>query len=224
MKDFFFTLFPNIWNSFKGRNILFHLIAIITTYLILVSGFDWCYFVKTQNEIIRNLSFSAVVLGGLVPIVIPLTMLALGKLRKDPILTLKAWMFGQAALLGSIISSFYKALTGRLPPEAGNTITDISHGFQIGILKNGIFWGWPSSHTTIAFSMAFAFIYMYGEKKLFKYLALIYAFYIGIGISTTIHWFSEFSAGAIIGSVIGVAVGKSYLVLRNRKNNLNVIV
>jgi membrane-associated phospholipid phosphatase len=40
--------------------------------------------------------------------------------------------------------------------------------------------------------------------------ALAYAFYIGIGVSMTIHWFSDFAAGAIIGSVIGVVVGKSF--------------
>jgi hypothetical protein len=40
--------------------------------------------------------------------------------------------------------------------------------------------------------------------------ALLYAFYIGLGVSMTIHWFSEFVAGAIIGSVIGTVVGGSF--------------
>jgi membrane-associated phospholipid phosphatase len=31
---------------------------------------------------------------------------------------------------------------------------DSRHGFQFGFLKGGIFWGWPSGHTTVAFSMA----------------------------------------------------------------------
>ena len=52
--------------------------------------------------------------------------------------------------------------------------------------------------------------------KIIRFIALAYAFYIGIGVSvTSIHWFSEFVAGATIGSVIGVVVGKSYLAERN---------
>jgi hypothetical protein len=42
------------------------------------------------------------------------------------------------------------------------------------------------------------------------YLAITYAFYIGIGVSMTIHWFSDFAAGAIIGTVIGTVVGRSF--------------
>jgi len=41
-------------------------------------------------------------------------------------------------------------------------------------------------------------------------VAILYAFYVGIGVSLTIHWFSDFAAGAIIGSVIGAVVGKSF--------------
>ena len=40
--------------------------------------------------------------------------------------------------------------------------------------------------------------------------ALVYAFYVGFAVSVTIHWFSEFAAGAIIGSVIGMTVGGSF--------------
>lgn len=37
------------------------------------------------------------------------------------------------------------------------------------------------------------------------------ATYIGIGISVNIHWFSDFAAGAILGSLIGYIVGKTFL-------------
>jgi membrane-associated phospholipid phosphatase len=73
-----------------------------------------------------------------------------------------------------------------------------------------MFWGWPSSHTTVAFAMAACLITLYpGNKKLILFASL-YAFYIGLGVSVTIHWFSEFVAGAIIGSVIGMVVGRSF--------------
>lgn len=39
---------------------------------------------------------------------------------------------------------------------------------------------------------------------------LAYAFYVGIGVSATIHWFSEFVAGGIFGSLVGVVVAKKF--------------
>jgi hypothetical protein len=39
---------------------------------------------------------------------------------------------------------------------------------------------------------------------------LLIGCYVGVGISMTIHWFSDFVAGTIIGSVIGDVVGKSF--------------
>jgi hypothetical protein len=61
--------------------------------------------------------------------------------------------------------------------------------------------------------MAMTVWMLFPKNKIIRFTALVYALYIGIGVSvTSIHWFSEFVAGAIIGSVIGIAVGKSYLV------------
>ena len=34
--------------------------------------------------------------------------------------------------------------------------------------------------------------------------------YIGLGVSMTIHWFSDFAAGAILGTIIGLVVGRSF--------------
>jgi hypothetical protein len=42
-------------------------------------------------------------------------------------------------------------------------------------------------------------------------VAIAHALYIGVGVSITIHWFSDFAAGAIIGTVIGAGVGNSFL-------------
>jgi hypothetical protein len=41
--------------------------------------------------------------------------------------------------------------------------------------------------------------------------AITYALYIGLGVSMTIPWFSDFPAGAVLGTAIGTVVGKSYL-------------
>jgi membrane-associated phospholipid phosphatase len=88
---------------------------------------------------------------------------------------------------------------------------DLSHLFQFGFLRGGVFWGWPSSHTTIAFAMAATIFRLFPKQRWLGCVAITYAFYIGIGVSMTIHWFSDFLAGAIIGTVIGAVVGKSFL-------------
>jgi hypothetical protein len=51
---------------------------------------------------------------------------------------------------------------------------------------------------------------LYPKSKVIVFGALVYAFYVGFAVSVTIHWFSEFAAGAIIGSVIGMTVGRSF--------------
>ena len=220
MPGLFYRLPRNIITSFSGRNLGWHALAIVLTVAIVMSGGDWHYYQSTRGEAFHRLARPAILLGGLVPIWGTLMLLLIGAVGKSQQIMTTAWALGQAAILGSVISSVYKAFTGRIPPpfarhfgaaatdRAG--LADTSHGFQFGLLKGGMFWGWPSSHTTIAFAMTVCLITLYpGNRKLF-FCALAYALYIGLGVSVTIHWFSEFVAGAIIGSVIGMVVGRSF--------------
>jgi hypothetical protein len=64
--------------------------------------------------------------------------------------------------------------------------------------------------TTLTFAIMTCLIMLWPKNKPLMAGALIYAFYIGLGVSVTIHWFSEFVAGAIIGSVCGTVVGTSF--------------
>ena len=153
--------------------------------------------------------FPAVIIGGLLPIVLPFILLGLGGLSKSARTCLAGWAVGQAELIGAIVAAGYKAITGRAHPLYG-VGADLSHIFRFGFLRGGVFWGWPSSHTTIAFSMAVTIFTLFPKQRWVGYLATTYAFYVGIGVSMTIHWFSDFSAGAIFGTVIGVVVGKAF--------------
>jgi membrane-associated phospholipid phosphatase len=190
--------------------ILWHGIAIFLTFLLVTSGSDWRYFLSTRDPNLRLWMFPAVVIGGLLPIALPLTLLALGGLARSPRTRLTAWAVGQAELIGALVAAGYKAITGRAHPSHG-VGPDLSHIFRFGLLRGGVFWGWPSSHTTIAFAMAAALFSLCPKQKWVGYAAFTYAFYVGIGVSMTIHWFSDFAAGAIIGTVIGVVVGKNFL-------------
>lgn len=218
MKNFFYRLPENFRKSFWGRNILWYALASLLTYLLVVSGTDWKIFLSSRNAALQTPLFPAVILGGLVPMFSPFILWALGFVRENTRTKIIAFTIGQAALLGWFISSAIKGFTGRIPPEfRGVTptnmtkITDITREFHFGLFREGIFWGWPSSHTTVAFATAVALFTLFPENKRVKYAALAYAFYVGIGVSVSIHWFSDFVAGAIIGSVIGAIVGKSFL-------------
>jgi membrane-associated phospholipid phosphatase len=210
MKQFLVALPRNLIGCFTGWRLIGHLVAILLTVILVLSGFDWHYFLATRNPALRSWMWPAVFIGGLLPIYLPLLLLAFGFLAKNARTILTGWAVAQAELLGALIVIAYKAFTGRAHP-ARSIGADISHVFHFGWLRGGVFWGWPSSHTTIAFAMAMTVFTLYPKPRWLGLVAIFYAFYIGIGVSMTIHWFSDFAAGAIVGSVIGAVVGKSFL-------------
>jgi len=209
MKQFLSTLPRNLLDCFKGRKIIWHIIAIILTLILVTSGFDGLYFATTRNPILSSWMFPAVVIGGLLPIALPLLLLAVGSMSRSARITLAGWAIGQAELIGAVVAAAYKAITGRAHPSHGIG-ADLSHSFHFGLLRGGIFWGWPSSHTTIAFAMAVTLFRLFPTQRWLGSVVIAYALYIGIGVSMTIHWFSDFTAGAIIGTAIGAVVGKSF--------------
>jgi F0F1-type ATP synthase assembly protein I len=51
---------------------------------------------------------------------------------------------------------------------------------------------------------------LFPQKWWLRVAAVLYALYIGVGVSMTIHWFSDFVAGTLIGTAIGTTIGKSF--------------
>ena len=198
--------------------VLWHVFAIILTFILVTSGFDGRYFAATRDPTLRSWMFPAVHIGGLLPILLPLGLLALGSLIGVARTRLVGWAVAQAEIIGGLVAAAYKAITGRAHPShvVG---ADLSHTFRFGFLRGGVFWGWPSSHTTIAFAMAATIFTVFPKQRWLGCLAFAYALYVGVGVSMTIHWFSDFAAGAIIGTVIGVVVGKSFLL--SQQNTLS---
>jgi membrane-associated phospholipid phosphatase len=209
MKLFFSTLPRNLIECFRGRMVIWHMAACVLTLALVVSGLDWQWFLCTRSPFLRSWMFPAVPIGGLLPIVLPLTLFVLGGVTRSSRARMIGWAITQAEVIGGIIAAGYKALTGRAHPAHG-VGTDLTHVFKFGLLRGGVFWGWPSSHTTIAFAMAVTVFRLFPKQKGLGYLAIAYAFYIGFGVSMTIHWLSDFVAGALIGTVVGVVVGTSY--------------
>jgi membrane-associated phospholipid phosphatase len=209
MKQFLVTLPRNLIGCFTGRRFVWQVVAILLTLILVLSGFDWRWFLATRNPALRSWMWPAVGIGGLLPLALPLILFLIGILARNAKFILTGWAVGQAALLGSLVSSAYKAFTGRAHP-AHNVGPDISHVFHFGFLRGGVFWGWPSSHATIAFAMVVTVFTLHPKPRWLGWVAILYAGYVGLGVSMTIHWFSDFVAGAIVGSVIGTVVGKSF--------------
>ena len=209
MKQFLATLPRNFVRCFTGWRLVWHLVAIALTAILVLSGFDWQYYLSTRNPALRTLMFPAVHIGGLLPMWLPLFLIIVGFIVSNDRMRLTGWAIGQAELLAALIVVAYKAFTGRAHPtrHAGD---DISQVFHFGFLRGGVFWGWPSSHAAIAFAMAVAVFTLFPKHRWVGWVAILYACYVGIGVSMTIHWFSDFVAGAIVGSVIGAVVGKSF--------------
>jgi len=209
MKLFLSTLPRNTIGCFKSRMLVWHLSAILLTLALVVSGFDWQYFLWTRSPILRSWLWPAVPIGGLLPIALPLILLVVGIAGRSPPTRLIARAVIQAEVIGGIVAAGYKAITGRAHPMHG-VGTDLTHDFKFGLLRGGVFWGWPSSHTTIAFAMAVTIFRLFPKQKWLGYSAISYALYIGLGVSVTIHWFSDFVAGALIGTAVGIVVGAGF--------------
>ncbi len=217
MHPFFKTLPKNIVKAFEGQNIVWHILAIFLTIAAVTTTIDWGYFEITRNPTYWLLAFPAVVVGAILPIIVPVIMIGMGIMTENRKIGLSGWALGQAGFIGWLISSAYKAISGRIPPELYSRGVDLSHHFQFGFWNGGIFWGWPSSHTAVAFAMSVAFIVIFPKHRQLRILAILYAIYIGLGVSVTVHWLSDFVAGAIIGSVIGIVVGKSFRALMDNQ-------
>jgi membrane-associated phospholipid phosphatase len=210
MEGFLANILKNIRQIFSIKNLVWHIIAILLTYVIVKSGIDWYYFQAVRGETLNKIFFPAVVIGGLLPTLLPIGLILTGFKNKHEEYMTVGIALAEATIIGSLISSSYKALTGRIQPNVYDTVDNISNGFQFGFWEHGIFWGWPSSHTTIAFAMAFTLVMLFTGNKKIKYISIFYAFYIGVGVSLAVHWFSDFVAGAILGTLIGIIVGKNF--------------
>jgi len=203
----FYKIHKNALDSITYNYGLNYILAGVSTYFLVQTNIDlrWYQF-SVAHPWIYYSGFVSALLGFFVPIILPLVMYMRGKNKEDTSLQNKGLVIGQAALLGLVISTCIKVFSGRIPP----TITGFTPngGFQFGFLRGGVFYGWPSSHTTVAVALAAAVTELYPNNTFIKVSAWMFAVIIGLGVSLDIHWFSDVIAGALIGYAIGTTVGK----------------
>jgi len=223
------TLFHNFGNnivySFTKSYGFFHVAATTSTYSLIKGGVDWQYYeFMRDNSFLQYTGFPSVVMGGLVPAAAPIYLYYKAKSDNNSKLMYTSYALGQSVLLSLLVSSSYKAITGRAGPdlfEDDGSRPDYSDDFKFGFLKRGVFDGWPSGHTTTAVAMATTLIKLYPENKFLKTGALIYAFIISAGVSANIHWLSDVVAGTLIGYSIGMSVGSSFKSLIDEEHSHN---
>lgn len=213
MVPLFYRFLPSIGRIFSGKNLWAHVAAVVLTAILVTSGFDGWYFSRMHHSQLASRLFIFVKVGTFLPVLIPVCLLGIGYIWKRRTIINLGWALGQAALLGWMITSCYKAFTGRPGPHfhGDGSLTDVSRLFRFGFWRGGIFWGWPSSHTAVACAMAFAVVAFCPGKRGVQLPAVLYAVAVAAGVSMSIHWFSDVVAGAIIGAIIGLVTGKVFV-------------
>jgi hypothetical protein len=211
-RAFFSGVLRRIIECFKGSYLLWQFLAAALTLVLVESGADWRYFESTRSDLLFSLALPAAIIGFFVPVIVPVGLYIIGEMRRMPELVRAGAALAQSVIVAYVVSCFYKIFTGRIQPEFLTHLStvDISREFQFGFLRNGIFWGWPSSHAAVACAMVAALVVLYPRIRAIKYLALLYGLYIVLGVSVSIHWLSDALAGAIIGSVAGIVVARSF--------------
>jgi len=89
-------------------------------------------------------------------------------------------------------------------------LAKLIHVFHFGLLRSEMVSGWPSGHTIIAFAMSVTLFWLFPQKRWLGAASLLYAFYVGLSVSMTVHWFSDFASGIIFGIIVGTTVGRSF--------------
>ena len=203
MKGFARSVARVILASFSGHGLWVQISAAFSTAFLVLSGADWSYYQATRSSALVGWVTFAGITGFIIPIVGPLVLFLFGRARRDARLQSMLSNVVVAATAAFLIAAAHKALTGRLQP---NLVTgaDISHAFQFGILRHGVFWGWPSSHTIVAFAGAVV-IALSVKSRAARVVAILYACIIGFGASVGFHWFSDVVAGALLGTQVALA-------------------
>lgn len=219
--DLFYHMDQHFLGSFTRADGLYAIVTIPITYALIKTGADWNWN-KYANDHGISKNFSAAEAGTILPVLIPASLYLYGWAAADRNLQVTGLALGQAALLSVGVSSLLKAITGRRPPndrDVPRTESDYSGDFHFGFLRRGAYDGWPSSHTMVSFSMASAMNALYPDNLTLAIISYAVASFIGVGVSTNIHWLSDVVAGGLMGYAIGRTVGEGFRGLKDHESH-----
>jgi len=215
------TLFSNIGNniadSFKGDNLYLHLAGVASTVLIVTTNTDYeinKFFYEHQE--LGNVASPITRIGFYLPFVVGGSLYAYGKLKSDDEVLGASFAVIQSSLLTLAYNSLLKAITGRPHPDPANEkdMKGLSKTFRFGFLRGGVFWGWPSGHTSSTMSVVSSLTNYYPDKSWLKIAGYSLVAYMIYGVTSVhggrMHWFSDAIAAAFMSYAIGSTVGKYY--------------
>ncbi len=202
---------------FSGKYLLVHAASVCATLFLVHTGIDWAYFLFVCTHAPTALLHAADMLGFVLLPLVPILVLLIGFIRKQAVF-LRAGVLGlYAVVVGFTLSILIKAFTGRTSPPHRHhgedpVLIDMSHDFNFGFMEHHVIGGWPSSHATVAFALATVCALVLTKRLSLRVLCYPPALCIGLGVTFGYHWLSEFVAGALLGTVVGLAV------VRNQEN------
>ncbi len=213
----FGNLGNNIIHSFKGNNLYLHLAGVASTILIVTTNTD--YYVHKyfyDHEQYGEAAMPIIRAGMFIPFVTGGSLFAYGKLGKDDRAVGASFAVLQSSLVAFLYNSLLKAVTGRPNPDwqHQSDMKELSRTFRFGFMRGGIFWGWPSGHTSSAMAVVSALTAFYSEKTWLKVAGYSVVAYMMFGVSSLhrggMHWFSDAVAAAFMSYAIGSTIGKYY--------------
>lgn len=224
----FSGLGDNIVNTFKGDNLYLHLAGIASTAIIVSTNTDYYvhkYF--NENETYGNFARPAVRFGTFFPFAVAGPLYAFGKINKNDEALAASFAVLQSTMLAFTYNSLLKALTGRPNPrwrEEGD-LKELSKEFRFGFSRGGIFWGWPSGHTSSTVAVISALTNFYPDKTWLKVAGYSYIAYMVFSVSSLnrggMHWFSDAVAAVLMSYAIGSTVGKHFRSKFTREDQIN---
>ena len=223
----YLTLFSNLGNnileSFKGRNLYLQLAGVASTGLIVTTNTDYKvnkFFYK--HEELGNIASPITRIGFYLPFVVGGSLFAYGKLKSDDEVLGASFAVLQSSMIALAYNSLLKAITGRPNPDPSKTedMEELSKTFRFGFLRGGVFWGWPSGHTSSTMAVVSSLTNYYPDQSWLKIAGYSLVAYMIYGVTSVhqgrMHWFSDAVAAAFMSYAIGSTVGKFY---RDKFNN-----
>jgi membrane-associated phospholipid phosphatase len=151
-----------------------------------------------------------------IPFVTGGSLYAYGKLGKDDRAVAASFAVLQSSLIAFLYNSLLKAITGRPNPDwqHHSDMKELSKTFRFGFMRGGIFWGWPSGHTSSTMAVVSSLTSFYADKTWLKIAGYSLVAYMMYGVTSLhrggMHWFSDAVAAAFMSYAIGSTVGKYY--------------
>ncbi len=207
----------NIVNSFRGDNLYLHLAGIASTFIIVTTDTDYkVHKFFYDHEGFGKAARPIIYAGMFIPFVTGGSLYAYGKFSKDDRAVAASFAVLQASLVTFLYNSMLKAITGRPNPDwqHHSDMKALSKTFRFGFMRGGIFWGWPSGHTSSTMAVVSALTNFYPEKTWLKIAGYSLVAYMMYGVSSLhrggMHWFSDAVAAALMSYAVGSTIGKYY--------------